>query len=282
MATLYQEARAVLQGADFTPRKRLGQHFLVRESVVENILRLAALAPGDDILEIGPGLGFLTRRLLQAGSRVWAIEIDPFLAERLRASLTEHLPAFHLIQGDILKVPLESILADKKVKVVANLPYSISTPILFRLFDLRRHFSLLVLMVQREVAERLTASPGTKAYGGLSVSFQAQGRILERLSIPPEAFLPRPKVKSTVLKIVLHPKPLVAPEEAALFRQVVRAAFGQRRKTLSNSFAALLGMKKETVNPLLQQEAIDPRRRGETLSLEEFLQLTRALKAMRQ
>ena len=281
MANLYQEARATLHSADFKPRKRLGQHFLVHDGVIENILRLADLSSGDEVLEIGPGLGFLTRRLLAVSSQVWAVEVDPFLVGWLRKSLVDHHPGLHLIHGDILKVPLEAILADKKVKVVANLPYNISTPILFRLFELRRAFSLLVLMVQQEVAERMIARPATQSYGALSVAFQVHGKVVDKLSISPEAFFPRPKVRSTVLKIVPYPDPLVPVEDAILFRDIVRGAFGQRRKTLNNSLAAALKLEREEVNQLLQREGIDPRRRGETLSIDEFMRLTQALKPMR-
>jgi len=281
MANLYQEARATLHSADFKPRKRLGQHFLVHEGVIENILRLADLSSEDEVLEIGPGLGYLTRRLLAVAPQVWAVEVDPFLVGWLRRSLVDHHPGLHLIHGDILKVPLEAILADKKVKVVANLPYNISTPILFRLFELRRAFSLLVLMVQQEVAERMIARPATPSYGALSVAFQVHGKVVDKLSISPAAFFPRPKVRSTVLKIALYPDPLVPAEDAILFRNVVRGAFGQRRKTLNNSLAAALELEREEVNQLLQREGIDPRRRGETLSIDEFMRLTQALKPMR-
>lgn len=281
MTTLYQEAREALLGASFKPRKKLGQHFLVHKSVIDNILRLADLSSEDEVLEIGPGLGFMTRRLLGAVSKVWAVEVDPFLITRLRASLGQNHPGLHLIEGNILKIPLETILAGKRVKVVANLPYNISTPILFRLFELRRYFSLLVLMVQREVAERMIAPPGTKSYGALSVSFQVYGKVMERMLIAPDAFFPRPKVRSAVLKIALYRDPLVAAEDEVLFRGVVRGAFAQRRKTLNNSLASSLGLEKETVHHLLQQERVDPRRRGETLSIEEFLRLTQALKERR-
>jgi len=281
MVSLYQEARATLNEAHVNPHKKLGQHFLIRESVIDRILQMADLSSRDDVLEIGPGLGFMTRRLLAAVSNVWAIEIDPFLVARLSSTLAESQERLHLIHGDILKVPLETILENKKVKIVANLPYNISTAILFKILKLRRYFSLLVLMVQSEVAERMIASPGTKAYGALSVGFQVYGKILERISIPPEAFFPRPKVRSTVLKITFHPNPLVPSEDEDLLREVVRAAFGQRRKTLNNSLAALAGLGKEAVQQLLRREDIDPQRRGETLSIAEFLRLTQTVKEMR-
>lgn len=278
--SLYQEARAAIRGSEFRPRKKLGQHFLIQEGIIEAILRLTDLSPEDEILEIGPGLGFLTRRLVEVAHKVWAIEVDPFLVEWLRSSPLGCHPAFDLVQGDVLQVHLDGILPDHKVKLVANLPYSISTPVLFRLFELRERFSLLVLMVQREVAERMAASPGTKSYGTLSVWCQIHGRILDRVSVSPGAFFPQPKVRSTVLKIVLYPQPLLPEEDLTMFRGLVRAAFGQRRKTLRNALGGLLNKAKGETEAVLRQEGIDPRRRGETLSVEEFIRLAHALKVV--
>jgi len=278
MGTLYQEAREALRTSAFHPKKRLGQNFLIHESVIEAILRLVDLSQDDEIVEIGPGLGFLTRRLVEVARKVWAVEVDPFLVEWLARSPLQNHAAFHLIHDDILKVRLTDFLPSHKVKLVANLPYSISTPVLFRLFEFRGCFSLLVLMVQREVAERMTASPGTKSYGTLSVWCQIHGQILDKVAASPEAFFPRPKVKSTVLKIGLYPEPLAPLEDLPFLRKVVRAAFGQRRKTLANALGRLLNRGKEQTERYFRQEGIDPRRRGETLSVDEFIRLARALK----
>jgi 16S rRNA (adenine1518-N6/adenine1519-N6)-dimethyltransferase len=280
MVTLYQEARAALCETGFRPRKRLGQHFLIREGVIEAILRLIDLSREDEIVEIGPGLGFLTRRLLEVARKVWAIEVDPFLVEWMRRSPRGSHPCLDLVQGDILEVHLSSLLPDRKVKLVGNLPYGISTPVLFRLFELRQHFSILVLMVQREVAERMAASAGTKSYGTLSVWCQVHGQILDRVHVSPEAFFPRPKVRSTVVKFALYPLPLLPEEDLTMFRGLVRAAFGQRRKTLRNALRGLLHRDREEIEEALRQEGIDPQRRGETLSLDEFIRLARTLKAV--
>ena len=276
--SLYQEARAALRELAFKPRKKLGQHFLIHEGVVGTILRLIDLSPEDEVVEIGPGLGFLTRRLVEVARKVWAVEVDPFLVEWLRQSPLGSHPAFDLIHGDVLKVPLHSILPDRRIKLVANLPYSISTPVLFRLFELREHFSLLVLMVQREVAERLAASPGTKSYGSLSIWCQIHGQILDKLPVSPDAFFPRPKVRSTVLKIALHPMPRAPAEDVSLLRGLVRAAFGQRRKTLGNALGAWLKQGRGEIEAWLRREGINPRRRGETLSVDEFIRLARSAK----
>lgn len=276
--TLYQEARAALRESALRPRKKLGQHFLVHEGIVEAILRLLALSPEDEILEIGPGLGFLTRRLVEVARKVWAVELDPALVEWLRRGPLGSHPAFDLVHGDVLKVSVGSILPDHKVKLVGNLPYNISTPVLFRLFELRSHFSFLVLMVQREVADRIAASPGTKSYGTLSVWCQLHGRILEKVHVAPEAFFPRPKVKSAILKIGLYPEPLLPEEYLVALRGLVRAAFGQRRKTLSNALGGWLKKERGEIEAFLRSAGIDPQRRGETLSMDEFVRLARALK----
>ncbi len=279
MVSLYQEVRAALRESVFKPKKRLGQHFLIHEGTIGAILRLLDLSPREEVLEIGPGLGFLTRRLVEAAGKVRAVEVDPFLIQWLRKSPLGSHPGLELIQGDILKVPLGDILSGHRVKLVANLPYNISTPVLFRLFELRDHFSLLVLMVQREVAERMAASPGTKSYGTLSIWCQVHGQVLDKVSVSPEAFFPRPKVRSTVLKIALHREPLLATERLPALRALVRAAFGQRRKTLGNALTGWLKKGREEVEALLRREGIDPGRRGETLSIEEFIRLAHVLEA---
>jgi 16S rRNA (adenine1518-N6/adenine1519-N6)-dimethyltransferase len=277
--SLYQEVRSACQELGFRPRKGLGQHFLIHENVIKVILRLINLSEGDEIVEIGPGLGFLTRRLVAVASRVWAIEVDTMLVEWLRRTPLGCDPTLDLVHGDVLKIRFGDILPEHKVKLVANLPYNISTPVLFRLFEERDRFSLLVLMVQREVAERMAASPGTKSYGTLSIWCQIHGHILAKVSVSPEAFFPRPSVRSTVLKIGLHPKPLIAPDNLPALRALVRVAFGQRRKTLSNTFRGLLKRGRGEIEEFLLHEGIDPQRRGETLTIEEFIRLAGALKA---
>ena len=274
--TLYEEVRAALRETNFRPRKSRGQNFLIHERVIDSIIRLLDLSPADEVVEIGPELGFLTRRLLERAARVWAVEVDAALVERLGASVFAADPKLRLIHGDILEVPLGDMLPDKKLKLVGNLPYSISTPVLFRIFALREHFSSLVLMVQKEVADRIAAQPGTKTFGTLSVWCQIHGRIIDRVSVSPEAFFPRPKVRSTVLKIELFPEPLVTASEIPILRGLVRAAFGQRRKTLGNALTAWLKSDGSEIETLLQSQGIDPRRRGETLSIDEFIKLARA------
>ncbi|MGH7930251.1 MAG: 16S rRNA (adenine(1518)-N(6)/adenine(1519)-N(6))-dimethyltransferase RsmA [Candidatus Binatia bacterium] len=277
--TLYDEVREALRDPAFRPRKRLGQNFLIHERVIDAILRLLDLSQEDEVLEVGPGLGFLTRRLVALAGKVYAVEVDPFLVHRLKQSTLALSPRLELIHDDILNISLDELLPAKKIKLAANLPYSISTPVFFRLLQAREHFSSLVLMVQKEVADRIASGPGTKSYGTLSVWCQVHGRVAAKVPVAPEAFSPRPKVRSTVLKIDLLPVPRLSEEEIPLLRDLLRAAFGQRRKTLSNTMTAWLKQNREAVEGFLRLHQIDPKRRGETLTVDEFAELSRALSA---
>ena len=244
--------------------------------MIDAIVRLLDLDPSDEVLEIGAGLGFLTRRLLERAGKVRAVEIDAALVERLRRSDLVADSKLELVHGDILTVPLAVGLPKQKIKLAGNLPYSISTPVLFRIFEWRAHFSTLVLMVQKEVAERMASAPGTKQHGSLSVWCQIHGRITEKIAVSPEAFFPRPKVRSTVLKIELFPEPLIAPDEFPALQGLVRAAFGQRRKTLGNALSAWLHADRGEIERFLGSHDVDPKRRGETLNVDEFIKLARA------
>jgi 16S rRNA (adenine1518-N6/adenine1519-N6)-dimethyltransferase len=277
--TLYEEVREALRDPNFRPRKRLGQNFLVHERVIGAILRLLDLNERDEVLEIGPGLGFLTRRLVALAGKVYAVEVDEFLFQRLRQSPLALSPRLHLVHGDILDVSFDEVLPRKKIKLAANLPYSISTAVFFRLLEAREHFSTLVLMVQKEVADRIASSPGSKSYGTLSVFCQVHGRIVDKVAVAPEAFSPRPKVRSTVLKIALLPEPALAAAEMPVLRDLLRAAFGQRRKMLGNTMTAWLQKTREDVEGFLWRHNIDPKRRGETLSVDEFVALSQSLSA---
>lgn len=276
MTTLYEEVRATLRAADFRPKKSRGQNFLIHEHVIEKIVQFLDLAGCDQVVEIGPGLGFLTRRLLERAAKVFAVEVDPELVARLRQAPFATAPKLELIHDDILTVALPEILPRHKVKLAGNLPYSIATPVLFRVFEWYNHFSMLVLMLQKEVADRLASAADTEDYGSLAVWCQVHGRIREKISVSPEAFFPRPSVRSTVLKIELHEAPLVRDDERAALRCVVRAAFNQRRKTLANALSAHLHGGRSAAEDLLREIAVDTRRRGETLSVDEFIALARA------
>ena len=274
--TLYEEVRAALSESAFRPKKSLGQNFLIHERVIESIIRLLDLSANDQVVEIGPGLGFLTRRLLERAAQVWAVEIDTALVERLRQQSWAAGSKFQLIHGDILVVPMGKMLPKTKVKLAGNLPYSISTPVLFRIFEWRAHFSTLVLMVQKEVADRIASGPGTKNYGTLSVWCQVHGRVTGKMPVSPEAFFPRPNVRSTVLKIELFSEPLVRDSELAALRGLVRAAFGQRRKTLGNALTTWVNRNRGEMEEFLRSQGIDPKRRGETMQVDEFIRLANA------
>jgi 16S rRNA (adenine1518-N6/adenine1519-N6)-dimethyltransferase len=278
--TLYEEVRAALRQSNFRPRKSRGQNFLIHERVIDAIVHLLDLSPDDEVVEVGSGLGFLTRRLLERAGRVWAVEVDSALVEYLRAAAFGADPKLRLIHGDILKVPLAEMLPDKKIKLAGNLPYRISTSVLFRIFEWREHFSALVLMVQKEVADRIAAAPGTKDYGTLSIWSQVHGQITDKISVSPEAFFPRPQVRSTVMKIELYSAPLIGRDASARLHDLVRAAFGQRRKTLANALAAFLRRGRTEIDEWLRSQDIDPARRGETLSVDEFIRLAMASRGM--
>ncbi len=279
MATLYQEARAAWRELGFTPNKARGQNFLVHERVIEAILRLMQLGERDRILEVGPGLGFVTRRLVGAERQVWAVEVDPLLVQWLGDSSLGACAGFHLLHGDVLETDLDRFLPAGKLKVVANLPYSVAAAVLLRLFEEGAHFSVLVVMLQKEVARRLTAAPGTPSYGALSVWSGLYGRVTEKVRVAPEAFTPKPRVDSTLLRLELLEQPALPAEELPALRAVVRAGFGQRRKMLGNALAGLFGGLGEII---FEKANVDPRRRAETLNLDEFGSLARAFRAMRE
>ncbi len=250
-------------------KKHLGQNFLYDPSILTRIIDVAELSPDDTVVEIGPGPGRLTRMLAEVVQKVIAVELDQDLYERLRAELIGYRN-IELIHGDALKYSYEGI---GRFKVVANIPYYITTPIIFRLLEARKNLETMTLTVQKEVAERIAASPGGKDYGVLSIMVQYHARPEMKFIIPKEAFRPEPKVDSAVLHIRLLERPSVPVRDEKMFFRVVRTAFSQRRKTLSNSLKGFGADIKE----LLTAAGIDPGRRPETLRLEEFAVLADTL-----
>jgi 16S rRNA (adenine1518-N6/adenine1519-N6)-dimethyltransferase len=255
-------------------RKRFGQHFLTQPSVARRIVDLAELTGQESVLEIGPGQGALTHMLEEKAAHLYLVEIDRDLAERLRGEYAGK-PNVDLVEGDVLKMDFSSLLQrDAPVAMVANLPYNISSPVLMKTLDTPQLFSRIVLMLQREVAERICAQPGTKAYGGLSIVVQLVATTRAAFSVPPTAFSPQPKVHSSVVVIEPYdPMPLTASERIAV-RRIVRTAFSRRRKQLANALAPLIADPRE----ILRSLDIDPRRRPETLPPAEFLRLARAMR----
>ena len=250
-------------------KSRLGQNFLYDRSILEKIVSAADLTRDDTVVEIGPGPGTLTRVLSRNVKRVIAIELDERLCGKLGSELSD-LANVELIRGDALKFPFEQI---GNFKVVANIPYYITTPVIFRLLEARQSLSTMTLTVQKEVAERVIASPGGKDYGVLSIMVQYLAEAELKFVIPREAFRPVPKVDSAVLHMKILDRPPVNVLDENTFHRVVRAAFSQRRKTLSNALKSFgEGMREKII-----ASGIDPGRRPETLSMEEFARLADSL-----
>ncbi|MDX2494815.1 MAG: 16S rRNA (adenine(1518)-N(6)/adenine(1519)-N(6))-dimethyltransferase RsmA [Desulfuromusa sp.] len=254
------------------PRKCFGQHFLQDRSVIDKIISAAQLDSQQQVVEIGPGLGVLTDELLPRSAHVEVMEIDRDLIARLEARNDSRLTVH---PGDVLKLPWRELLKQPPYTLVANLPYNISSQVVFRLIEHRDLFQRMVLMFQREVGERLVASPGGKDYGILSVLSQLWYDIKTVTLVKPGAFSPPPKVDSIVLNFQPLQIPRVDPVDEVLFKKVVKGAFTQRRKTLRNSLLAS-GFTAEDIDYALQQSEISPGCRGETLSLQNFSDLTKS------
>ena len=260
-------AREVLELLGAAPNRTLGQNFLVNAGALDKIAATAQLSRDDAILEIGPGLGALTVRLLRDGGRVVAIEKDAKFAAFLERQFA--VAPFQLLPGDALEIGWEELNLPDGAKVVANLPYSISKPMLRRIYeDWRPHLQSATLLVQREVALRMTAQPGTREYGPLSIMAHLYSQTKRAFDIAPGSFFPAPDVISSVIHARFLETPALELRDEKRFWVVVRAAFSQRRKTLGNTMKPLAS--KEKLADVWQQTGIDPMRRGETLSIAEF------------
>lgn len=270
--------KAQLAEHDLRPSKGLGQHFLTDPVALERIVAAAELSERDWVLEIGPGLGHLTRKLVERAGQVVAVELDPAMV----AALTEELgdrPNLRVVQGDILKLDVTELMEGHPFKVVANLPYYITSAVLRRLLEAALRPALIVVTVQREVAQRIVAGPGEMSLLAVSVQFYGRPRIVAR--IPAGAFYPPPKVESAVVRIDLYPQPPLEVEDVDSFFRVVQAGFGQRRKQLKNALAHGLGCPVDAVAAALKRAGVDPRRRAETLSVEEWGAVYQALETLR-
>lgn len=248
-------------------RRRLGQHFLFDPSILKRIVNVAGIHPEDTVVEIGPGHGRLTRMLSERASKVIAIEIDTSLYNKLKEDLKD-ISNVEVHLGDALKFPYQDL---QEFKVVANIPYYITTPIIFKLLEYKKNLISMTLTMQKEVAERIVAMPGTKKYGILSVIIQYYGEPSLNFIIPRGAFRPPPEVDSAVVKIEILRQPKVKAEDEELFLKVVKQAFGQRRKTISNALRLLV---KGDVIEILNKAGINPTRRAESLSIAEFVRLS--------
>jgi 16S rRNA (adenine1518-N6/adenine1519-N6)-dimethyltransferase len=278
MSGLSAETRALLAEEGLAPRKHLGQNFLVDRKVVGRMLDLAAIGPNEAVVEVGPGLGALTDVLATRAARLYVIEYDRGLCAVLRRKFAES-PAVRVIEGDALKIDFRAAVPEGMAKVVASLPYNVAVPILFRFLDERAIFADLTVMVQREVADRLLARPGSRAYGAPSLLFQLYAESVGRFRVPASAFYPRPQVTSEVIRVRLSLAPRVAVDDPALLRALVRAAFNQRRKMLRNAVQTLppaLRLEPDVWEEVFLVSGIDGRVRGETLDLAAFATLADA------
>ena len=259
---------------DIKMSKKLGQNFLIKRGIVDEIVHAAELTVGEPVLEVGPGIGTLTQGLAQSGADVTAIELDRRLLEVLDTTLASY-DNVRIIYGDVLKLDVPTIMNHKPFKVVANLPYYITTPIIMSLLESKLPIERLVVMVQKEVALRMVAKPGTKDYGALSVAVQYYTEPDIVLDVPPKSFLPAPAVTSSVIRCILRDKPPVDVIDEKLFFRVVKAGFAQRRKTFANTMRTT-GLSKEQIEDILVKANIDGQRRGETFSLQEFADVANA------
>ena len=268
------------------PKKRFGQHFLHDRGIVQRILDTFGPQAGETLVEIGPGPGALTRPLLERCTTLHVVELDRDLAAQLRADFDHRLPArstspvpglvppgqLVVHEADALKFDFCSLApAGGTLRIIGNLPYNISTPLLFHLLEQRHCIRDMLFMLQKEVVDRMAATPGNKDYGRLSVMLQWQLRVEKLFDVPPNAFTPPPKVDSSIVRLVPHAIPPVQVRDADAFAQVVRTAFAQRRKTLRNNLKGLMTAE------LLESLGIDPQRRAETLTLGEFATIANAL-----
>lgn len=277
-----QNTIAVLQKYNFNFQKKFGQNFLIDTRVLDRIIESAEITKEDCILEIGPGIGTMTQYLAENAREVVAVEIDKNLIPILEDTLSEY-DNVTVINDDILKVDINKIVQEKNggkpIKVVANLPYYITTPIIMGLFESHVPLQSITIMVQKEVADRMQVGPGTKDYGALSLAVQYYAKPEIVANVPPNCFMPRPNVGSAVIRLTRYDAPPVQVDDEKRMFALVRASFNQRRKTLVNGLtnAPELGLSKEQVQEALEKMGLSPTIRGEALTLEQFAELSNIL-----
>lgn len=269
-----QVVQYVIRRFGIHAKHKLGQNFLIRPDVVSAIAEAAELGEHVPVMEIGAGIGTLTQALAETGADVTAFELDKSL-ERVLSHTLEHYKNIHIIYEDVLKADLKTILGDRDWRCAANLPYYITTPILLSLIQSDLPISLFVFMMQKEVADRILAIPGSKDYGALTLAVNFDCTAERVLDIPPSAFIPRPQVTSTVLKIRRREKPAVEVKDRKLFFSLVKMGFGQRRKVFTNAMKSG-GIPADWIPEILAKAGIDGKRRGETFSMEEYGRLADA------
>jgi 16S rRNA (adenine1518-N6/adenine1519-N6)-dimethyltransferase len=288
MATLGNAAKTaeIIQKYQFHFQKKFGQNFLIDGNILDKIIDSAEVSKEDCVLEIGPGIGTMTQSLAEKAGEVVAVEIDKNLIPILQDTLSEY-DNVTIINEDILKVDIHKIVREKNggrpIKVVANLPYYITTPIIMALFESHVPLASVTIMVQKEVADRMQVGPGTKDYGALSLAVQYYARPEIIVKVPASCFMPRPNVDSTVIRLTRYEKPPVQTADEAYLFAVIRASFNQRRKTLANGLtnAGNLGVNRQMVEEVLEEMGLSKTIRGEALTLEQFADLSSRLYARR-
>lgn len=277
----------VLQKYNFNFQKKFGQNFLIDTRVLEEIIDAAEITKDDFVLEIGPGIGTMTQYLCEAAREVVAVEIDTNLIPILKDTLSAY-DNVEVLNQDILKVDIASLAKernnDRPIKVVANLPYYITTPIIMGLFESRVPIDSITIMVQKEVADRMQEGPGSKEYGALSLAVQYYAKPEIVVNVPPSCFMPQPKVGSAVIRLTRHEQSPVEVEDEKLMFQVIRASFNQRRKTLANGLNNFgsFGLSKEEIQSCIEELGVPVNIRGEALSLEQFAELANIINRHRQ
>ena len=276
----------VINKYGFAFQKRFGQNFLIDSNILENIVSAANITKEDFVLEIGPGIGTMTQYLCEAARQVVAVEIDKMLIPILKDTLSEY-DNVEVINQDVLKLDIKALAQEKNngkpIKVVANLPYYITTPIIMGLFESKVPIESITIMVQKEVADRMQTGPGSKDYGALSLAVQYYADAKVQLNVSASCFMPRPNVDSAVIKLTAHEKPVVDVDETLMFK-VIRASFNQRRKTLVNGLknSSELDYTKEEIVQAIKAIGKEENIRGEKLTLEEFAALSNSLKVVRE
>ena len=268
----------IIQKYEFVFQKKFGQNFLIDTHVLDKIIRAAGITKEDFVLEIGPGIGTMTQYLAEAAGSVCAVEIDKNLIPILSETLADY-ENVSVLNEDILKVDVAALAREKNggrpIKVVANLPYYITTPIIMGLFESHVPLESITVMVQKEVADRMKSGPGSKDYGALSLAVQYYAETYLAANVPLNCFMPRPKVGSAVIRLTCHKEPPVQVKDEKLMFRLIRASFNQRRKTLTNSLgnSPEIGFTKEEIGAVLAKMGLSPTVRGEALNLEQFAQL---------
>ncbi|ALF09049.1 16S rRNA (adenine(1518)-N(6)/adenine(1519)-N(6))-dimethyltransferase RsmA [Parageobacillus thermoglucosidasius] len=277
--------REILEKYGFSFKKSLGQNFLIDTNILRKIVDVAGLSRETGAIEIGPGIGALTEQLARRAKKVVAFEIDQRLLPILEDTLSPY-ENVRIIHQDVLKADIRRVIAEEftdaaDIMVVANLPYYVTTPIIMKLLTDNLPIRGIVVMLQKEVADRISAQPGTKDYGSLSIAIQYYTEAEKIMTVPRTVFIPQPNVDSAVIRLIKRKQPPVDVDDESFFFQVVRASFAQRRKTILNNLISNLPngkARKEKIERILTENGIDPRRRGETLTMEEFAALSNALR----